>query len=169
MLFFGITPLLLIASGAKNYSNDVSLTEGTFQFEFSGVLNEMRVGSAAFTMNTVIDEHGKDVKSLALTFTSKNQCGKELIEFIISPNAGVNSESTKGVYKIKNLNQFMHGLNGVYGYADINEWSELPFFVKNGSISINANKEEAVIGSLEVNYENAAKEALFIRGSFNAN
>ena len=165
ILFFGVTPLFLIASGSKTEKIYPNLKSGVYQFELSGLVNQNIIGEASFKNVIETDLLGKEVNSLELSFISKDNSH---IEFIICPKSiGLNGIKS-GVYKIKNLNQLIHRFNGVYGFADMSELSELPFFVKTGSITVDNNLGEVIVGSLEVKLENANKEPLYINGFFNA-
>ena len=165
IFLLGITPLFLIASGSKTEEAYLDLQAGVYQFEFSGLVDQKSTGEAYFKNIVETDLVGKKVNSFELSFRSKDNSD---IEFIISSRSiGLNG-IISGVYKIKNLDQLIHRFNGVYGFADISEFSELPFFVKTGSITIDETLAEGIVGSLEVKFENANKELLYVNGFFNA-
>ncbi|WP_405385047.1 hypothetical protein [Maribacter sp. LLG6340-A2] len=167
MLVFGITPLLLIAGGSESPVNNVRVDQGTFRFQFSGKNNDSKVGLASFQMKNEVDELGRKIKNLVLRFVPENGCNADKIEFIIASN--INTNITTGNYEVADLDRLIHQYNGVYGFADINELSELPFFAKDGSLSINVDYNETISGNIEVTYENAEREPLTIKGFFNAN
>jgi len=168
MVFFGIIPLLLIGSGANTDSAYTKLENGVYQFKFSGLVNYSCTGMASFQNKVKKDVLGNNIISLELSFKSRCNSDLELIEFIISPKSiGANGISA-GIYKIKNLEQLINRFNGIYGFADLRSLNELPFFVKNGSITVNEIKADRVVGSLKIRFENADEESLYIQGSFNA-
>ncbi|TVZ16342.1 hypothetical protein [Maribacter sp. MAR_2009_72] len=167
MFVFGITPLLLIAGGSENPVNNSSVEQGAFHFQFSGIKDESMVGKASFQLKNDVDEFGRVTKNIELRFVPANGCKADLISFIIASNDNLNR--INGTYEIKNLDRLIRQFSGVYGFADINELSELPFFAKDGTIAIHTNRKKTVFGNIEVTYENAEREPLTIKGFFNAN
>lgn len=167
--FFGITPFFLIASGSNVDTKNIDIECGEYNFEISGLVDYKSIGEAFF--RTILEEDvlGNHDKSYGLSFKSEANLETELIEFIISPNSIGVDGILSGTYKIKNINQLIHHFDGVYGFADLKGFSELPFFVSKGSITIDDNFNEGIAGSLNVILENANNESLHIKGFFNAN
>lgn len=169
IFLFGIIPLFLITGGSSADKAYANLESGIFQFKLSGSVDYSSSGSASFRNMVEKDVTGHRVNSIKLSFNAKGKDDLELIEFIISLNKSGDKGITAGNYKITNKNLLANGSPGMYGYADLGGSNELPFFVKNGCITVIESKVDGVVGNLEVLFENADQESLHVKGFFNAN
>lgn len=163
ILIFGILPLVLVGTDSKTLVPCPALEIGTYQFQLKGVVNENINGMASFNANMLKDVSGNYVKRLELSFKNEGCANKRLIQFELAQKPNSN-----GVYKIKNLERLFHSIDGVYGFVDLGEQHELPFFIETGSITIAENDINAIAGSLEVNFKNSKDETLHLKGFFRA-
>ncbi|WP_419213380.1 hypothetical protein ACNR9Q_04310 [Maribacter sp. X9] len=160
---FGIIPLFLIASVSKDHESGKTLEKGTYECEASGAINGKVNGFAFFKIVKQHHDSGQISQRLELSFKTEEIGKNALIQFELT-----NKPDSKGVYKIKNLERLFHGLEGVYGYADLGKQNELPFFASRGSITILENGSDILVGNLEVGFKNANNETLNLKGFFNA-
>jgi hypothetical protein len=163
LFFFGFIPLLLLSSGSKPTADYSALKSGSCQLNVSGKYNLNIEGVATFHSSVHEDELGNRRNKLMLNFVPNDNVEVQTIEFVIAQN-----EMLTGFYRIKTLNGLINGFDGVYGFADIDGSNELPFFIKTGGVRIHKNYEDAIDGSLEVQFKNANGESLNIKGSFSA-
>ena len=163
LFFFGFIPLFLLSSGSKPTVDYSALKSGSCKFNVTGKYNLSIEGVATFQNIVDEDELGNRRNKLMLNFVPNGNVEVQTIEFVIAQN-----EMLTGFYRIKTLNGFINGFDGVYGFADISGANELPFFIKTGGVRIHESYEDAINGSLEVQFKNANGESLNIKGSFSA-
>ena len=168
MFCFGFIPLMLLAGGSKEDFDTSSLDNGTCSFNVEGQLSFHLNGAATFENKTEEDRFGNKTNKLLLRFKSCNDKEMQTLEFIIASNIKGKFGVQAGKHKIKDLNHLISNFNGVYGFADLGNVSELPFFIKSGDIIITESFSNKVDGKLEVQLVNAEGELLKIKGSFNA-
>jgi hypothetical protein len=161
LFFFGFIPFFLFYSGSKPTVDYPALKSGSFQFSVTGKYNLKIKGVATFQYGAEEDELGNRRNKLMLNFVPNGNAEVQTIEFVIAQN-----EMLTGYYRIKTLNGLINGFDGVYGFADIDGLNELPFFIKTGGVRIIKNYNDAIDGSLEVQFKNANEESLNIKGSF---
>ena len=163
LFFFGFIPLFLLSSGSKPTVDYSALKSGSCKFNVTGKYNLSIEGVATFQNSVDEDELGNRRNKLMLNFVPNGNVEVQTIEFVIAQN-----EMLTGFYRIKTLNGFINGFDGVYGFADIAGANELPFFIKTGGVRIHKSYDDAIDGSLEVQFKNANGESLNIKGSFSA-
>ncbi len=75
----------------------------------------------------------------------------------------------KGSYRIsENIESLLTEFRGVFGFADIDQCGELPYFSRKGRITILNAGEESLTGSLELELRNAAGRIIEVEGNFSA-
>ncbi|VXB57713.1 hypothetical protein [Maribacter litoralis] len=168
LICFGIVPFMLLASGAKSEIGNASLENGTCSFNIGGSSSFHIDGSASFKRITELDKFGNKADKLVLSFTDCDAGKKHNLEFIIASDYKKTKGVPTGKHKIKNIHCLINSFNGVYGFADLKEVSELPFFIKSGDIIITESISNKVDGKLEVQLENANGESLKVQGVFKA-
>lgn len=73
----------------------------------------------------------------------------------------------QGNYLIsENIKGFLNDFQGAFGVADIAEFGELPFFSKQGHISISSTDQETLAGQLQLTLSNALGEIIEVQGRF---
>ena len=73
----------------------------------------------------------------------------------------------QGNYLIsKNIDGFIKDFEGVFGVGDIDELGELPFFTKQGKITISHIEKETMAGNLQLLLSNNAGEIIEVEGKF---
>ncbi len=65
-----------------------------------------------------------------------------------------------------NIEGFLNYFDGVFGFANLNEFGELPFFAKNGAVTIDNIEDKILKGSINVVFENINEESVAIAGNF---
>ncbi|SIQ08881.1 hypothetical protein [Maribacter ulvicola] len=168
MFCFGFIPLILLAGASKRDFEKLRLDKGTCSFNIDGKLSFHLNGVANFQNKTEVDKFGNKTDKLLLIFNTCDDKKIQTLEFVIASKAKGSQGLPEGKYKIKNLNRLMNNFSGVYGFADLREVSELPFFIKSGDIIITESFSNKVDGKLEVQLQNAEGELLNVKGSFNA-
>ena len=165
LIFFGFIPLFLLSNSSPTVVYP-AIKSGSCKFNVTGKYNLKIEGVASFQNMIEEREWGSDYNKLILNFVSNGNAEIQTIEFVIASNRITKSKKVSGYYGIKTLNGLIDGFEGVYGFADINRFNDLPFFIKTGGIRIFKNNDDTIDGSLEVQFKNANGESLNIKGSF---
>ncbi|MEP2236969.1 MAG: hypothetical protein ABJI22_01335 [Maribacter sp.] len=165
---FGFVPLMLLAGGSKRNFENSKLDRGTCSFDIEGQSSFHLDGSATFQSKSEVDRFGNKTDKLVLSFITCGERQNQNLEFVIASKTYRNSGVQPGRYEIKSINRLMNNFSGVYGFADMGNISELPFFIKSGSLIITENISNKVDGKLEIRLVNTEGEFLKIKGSFNA-
>lgn len=101
-----------------------------------------------------------------LTLKLENEALHHSVEFIISKK-DLESESLVGTYEVsEKIGGFLNPFDGVFGYADINDLGELPFFADSGRIRIREISEGTLSGTMSVTLKNAKGNSIVLEGAF---
>lgn len=168
LVCFGIVPFMLLSGGSKVGVTNNKLDDGTCSFSIIGSTNFHIDGFASFKRITEPDNFGNIADKLVLSFSDCDTNKMHNLEIVIASTNTDDVGVSVGKHKIKNIHCLINRFSGVYGFADLSEVGELPFFVKSGDVIIKESISNKVDGNLEVQLENANGESLNVKGSFNA-
>jgi hypothetical protein len=149
-------------------ADEVLLSEGSYLLNVSGESELQLHGAINFETTVKRSSKGTSYTILKLNLTDQQNLQSHSLGFFVSSQYS-STKIDNGRYKIsENIKGFLINFNGVFGYANISQYGELPFFTKNGSISINNINEKLVEGSINVVFENSTKNRIDIKGNFSA-
>ncbi|MGB5269960.1 hypothetical protein [Eudoraea sp.] len=134
------------------------------------------VGESAFQLHGIINfetaikrsSKGKEYTILKLNLSDGQEFpGHSLGFFLSKPYQSL--KIADGRHKISgNIEGFLNYFDGVFGFANINQFGESPFFAKNGAITIDKVDDNILQGGINVVFENPNKGSIEINGNFNA-
>ncbi|ASV30025.1 hypothetical protein [Maribacter cobaltidurans] len=149
----GILPFLLISNSGKEMNMEVV-----------AINNENLIPSELnFGYSTEESIEGTKFKKLTLVFqdiTKKNR-----IELIM----GTTDEEVDfqhGDFTIKEVEGFLHGYEGVFGYFTNSEFGEKPFFAKNGFVRILNLDDDHIEGYMDLTLVNDYGKKIRISDTF---
>ncbi|WP_282160024.1 hypothetical protein [Ulvibacterium marinum] len=162
-----LLPLFLIS----NYRLEVPLGNpnelgSKYILEATGVVNTVFEGKVRFETSIKEANNGTFTSTLVLKLENVEEGHQHAVEFLISRQDSPN-ELPVGTYKVtKNIEGFMDSFDGIFGYANFKALGELPFFAKQGTITISGLHDDFLQGSLEITMYNADEQEITISGSF---
>jgi len=131
---------------------------GERQLKLEGIIN--------FETTKKCSPKGKEYTILKLTLNDNQEVPGHSLEFFLSKQY----QSMKighGRHKIsENIEGFLNYFDGVFAFANMNQFGELPFFAKNGSITIDNIDDRIIKGSINVVFENPNDEIVGLNGEF---
>lgn len=145
--------------GNGNYSIN---TTGDIQRDFEGVID----------FETVVVISSKGIKYSTLKLNLKNHENQQVhsMQFLISKENMGEQQITTGAYKVANdIDGFINCFDGVFGFANIRSFGELPFFANSGKIRIEYINQDVLKGTIVVAMNNAKNKKINIQGNFTAN
>ena len=169
MKFFKISiiilvPLLFLSGIKPDYAKvikDVKLV-GTYSFRSTGTINSNFTGDIAFKTS----EHNSSENESFSTIKFKLVNHNHSMDFLISKK-NASRKILPGTYKVTNDSDgFLNYFEGVFGYANIEESGEMPFFTREGEIKIKYIDNKTVYGFLKIDLDNANNESIHIKGNF---
>jgi hypothetical protein len=147
-------------------TDEIPLSEGSYLLNVSGESELQLQGAINFETIVKRSSKGKEYTILKLNLTDQQNLPSHSLGFFVSQQYS-SAKIDNGRYKIStNIKGFFNNFDGVFGFANISQYGELPFFTKNGSISINNINEKVVEGSMNVVFENTTKKSIDIKGNF---
>jgi len=166
--FWILVPLLFISNSkvdALKIPNDI---EGNYSFKSSGAVENSLQGKVSFNTNTKSSNNGTPFSTLSLKFVNDQKSLEHTMQFIISER-NRSAVLTAGKYGIKeNIDGFLNNFDGVFGYANINELGEEPFFTTTGKIVIARIGEDDLEGYVNVTLRNNGGKKINLKGDFHA-
>ncbi|MEA1786607.1 hypothetical protein U1E44_10930 [Arenibacter sp. GZD96] len=167
LFFWAIVPFIFVSGGVATNADGPSKSRytlkatGDFSNELSGIVDfetflEKGVSGAVFTTVKLNFKYPHDTQRNALEFL----ISKPYNEIKISP----------GSYGIaKDINGFLNCFDGAFGFANINEFGEVPFFTTKGRITLKQVSSDDLSGKIAVYLKNAAGKTIYVSGNFDAN
>lgn len=132
----------------------------------TGIVNTVFEGKVRFETSIKEANNGNSTSTLALKLENIEEGHQHALEFLISQQDSPN-ELPAGTYKVtKNIEGFIDSFDGIFGYANFKALEELPFFAKQGTITISGLHDDFLQGSLEITMNNADEQEITISGSF---
>lgn len=166
--FWFLTPILFISNAdvePKEVSNDF---QGRYTLDVSGAFQQSLNGTVSFETILGSTNEGKRYSSLALKFKNGDPTQEHEMEFLITKQDRSEKLAT-GKYKLsQNTEGFLDSFEGVFGYANIDLFSEIPFFTSEGKLVITQIGESNLRGYVDVTLKNNSGEEIVVMGNFNA-
>ncbi|MCW5516401.1 hypothetical protein [Muriicola sp. Z0-33] len=148
--------------------NDRALVEGRYHLTTSDSKSKLLEGAVSFSTAIEISAKGKPFSVIRLDLENNENKKAHSMGFLISKQ-NWSKELRRGNYKVPvKIKGLIKDFEGVFGFADIKEIGELPFFAENGNINISYVGPELLIGSLEIELKNSEGKLLNINGEFTA-
>lgn len=162
-----IFPLLFTVNKNSDVRADGPiLPEGTYVLKVKGECELLLHGAVNFTTVTKKTVKGKEYTAFELALKDDQMTAGHSLGFFISENLS-SFKIDEGKYHVsRNIDGFLDRFSGVFGFANIDQYGELPFFTKNGSIKLNNIEENLVEGNMNVVFENHLGENLTMDGKF---
>lgn len=160
-------PLLLIASVrcVKSAQPELFLSE-EHSLRATGHLNEIFKGVMRFETMSEKAANGNSFAVLRLRMDHESEHPEYAMEFVISDMNDLSAISA-GTYRIaKDDYGLLSYIDGLFGFANIKDLGELPFFVHNGQITIVQSDAERIKGSMNVTMENNDGKKFQLSGDF---
>ena len=142
------------------------LAAGSYVLNIAGERQLKLEGIINFETTKKCSPKGKEYTILKLTLNDNQEVPGHSLEFFLSKQY----QSMKighGRHKIsENIEGFLNYFDGVFAFANMNQFGELPFFAKNGSITIDNLDDKKLKGSIDVVFENPNEGSFKITGNF---
>ena len=142
------------------------LAAGSYVLNIAGERQLKLEGIINFETTKKCSPKGKEYTILKLTLNDNQEVPGHSLEFFLSKQY----QSMKighGRHKIsENIEGFLNYFDGVFAFANMNQFGELPFFAKNGSITIDNIDDRIIKGSINVVFENPNDEIVGLNGEF---
>jgi len=167
--FWIVLPFLLI-SNAKIDPLTVNATvlEGAYDLQFSGATQKHLEGSVSFETKFIYEGDNASEPSLLLKFWNKDENAAHFIEFMIAKHER-EERITTGTYNVnKKINGFLNDFDGVFGFANIKNLGEQPFFSHSGKIVITKSTDRGLIGHIRVSLTDMQGRVIWVKGNFHA-
>ncbi|NJB71660.1 hypothetical protein GGR42_002122 [Saonia flava] len=163
--------LVLFTSGkSTGVLPGAKLEIGNYVINASGDLQKEFQGEIEF--EEVIIKSIKGVEYSTLRLNLKNRLNGQVhsMQFLISKERKNKNNIREGVYRVGNhIEGFINCFDGVFGFANIKSFGELPFFANSGKIRIEHVGQDVLKGSIAVTMKNTNNNEINIQGSFSAN
>lgn len=162
-----ILALIFTSSNSIEEKSDKKiLVGGIYMLNIAGEREIKLEGTLNFETAIERSSNGKEYSVLKLFLNDGQELPVHSLGFFLSKQY----QSMKigdGRYEIsENIEGFLNYFDGVFGFANINEFGELPFFAKNGAVTIDNIKDKILEGSINVVFENINKESVAVTGNF---
>ena len=131
---------------------------GESEFQLHGIIN--------FETAIKRSSKGKEYTILKLNLNDGQELPGHSLGFFLSKQHQ-SLKMARGRHKISgNIEGFLDYFDGVFGFANINQFGESLFFAKNGAITINNIDDKILKGGINVVFENPNKGSFEINGNF---
>lgn len=144
------------------------LESGSYDLKVQGRETMKLLGTASYASVPAVSDKGRNTQKFQLRLVGENKKETHSITIYFT---GLESSDPlkKGTYYItQNISGFLNNFEGVFGFADIHLYGELPFFAKRGTIQISNSDERNLEGRLDLELKNNAGEVVEVSGDFAA-
>lgn len=149
-------------------NRDVAFVEGRYHLKTSDNEPMLLEGNIFFSTAISSSSKGKPYSIIKLDLENSGNSVVHSMGFMISKQ-NRNKEIQQGKYKVPvKIDGFIKNFEGVFGFANIKEKGELPFFAEYGNIVISYIGPKLLIGNLKIKLKNAEGKHLNIKGEFTA-
>ncbi|MEM7380869.1 MAG: hypothetical protein AAF361_06680, partial [Bacteroidota bacterium] len=148
--------------------SDLIPNNGNYELYTDGVYHLELRGGSNFEISTETTASGKPFSVIKLNLKSGEGHTDHSLGFMISQK-GENAISLPGTFQVnKKIDGFLDSFEGVFGFANIPDIAEHPFFAKRGRITISKNGDRKLVGKIDVRLVNPEGKQLIIKGNFTA-
>lgn len=142
--------------------------EGNYAIVATGDFDVELTGGINFETALETAGDGTPFATLKLNLKGDDRESNHDLGFLISQQDR-SEPLTTGTYRVANrIEGFLNHFDGVFGFANVKKWGELPFFAQSGRISIRSLKGDYLQGSMEIVLRNANGKRINLRGNFTA-
>lgn len=164
-----LLPLILLSFISSTIAdNPLPVDEGRYVLSADALSPRELEGDVTFAEQEVVSSTGHLLNVLKIQFQeSENDQGFNM-EFMISLRSDSEPIGEGKYYLNRYISGFVSEFNGVFGYADLNEQGEEPYFSKSGHLRITNRSDHQVQGTMEVTLVDVDGNKLQLGGSFKA-
>lgn len=139
---------------------------GDFELVVSGSNELYLKGSVLLDASSRISEKGTSYPEIRLRLIGEDGNHSNFIDlFLATPDLSYPLKG--GTYVItENVKGLFRDFDGVFGFADLDHFGEMPFFSKEGKITIVEADDELLLGSLKMELGNTQGQLIEIEGNF---
>ena len=166
--FWFLLPMLFISNTDVEPMEVSSDFQGQYILNVRGAIHQALNGKASFETIIGSTSQGKPYSSLSLKFKNEDETQEHGIEFLITKQNRSEKLATGKYILSQNNEGFLDSFDGVFGYANIDLFSELPFFASEGKLVITEVGKSNLKGYINVSLKNNKGEEIFVKGNFNA-
>jgi hypothetical protein len=166
---WAILVLFVSSNGIPKDPNwNYGLAQGTYDLHTMSGREFSLKGNVLFERKKEISNSGRTYSVIELEMTGLDEYMHHSMGFLMG-RQGNNNPIRTGTYTFnREIDGFLGQFEGVFGFANFQDYGEQPFFAKSGKLIIRYMNEETLVGSLSVSMDNARGETVIIAGDFNA-
>ena len=113
--------------------DEIGLEEGAYEISTLGDLSLNLSGSVSLTTDETVSEDGSLYTTLNIKLENDGELDRHFLDIYIT-GSEIKRPFTERTYSItEEIDGFMNDFEGVFGFADIDRFGELPFFTKRVS------------------------------------
>lgn len=139
---------------------------GNYELEVSGSQRLLLKGLVAIETGQKVSSEGVPYPTLSVKLLKEGTDNGHFLDlYMATPK--LTHPLKKGTYNItEHVDGFVKDFKGVFGFADIELFGELPFFSEEGQITICDVQNKRMSGRLQLKLSNSAGEIIEMAGSF---
>ncbi|MGI9547307.1 MAG: hypothetical protein ACR2MM_08730 [Flavobacteriaceae bacterium] len=166
VLLMAITFLCTSYIPIAEHRADILPNPGNFELVVSGNNTLYLKGSVAIEAGEMVSSEGDFYPTLNLKLLKNGKDNGQFLNLYMA-NPKLSHPLKTGNYAVtENIDGFIRDFKGVFGFADIDHFGELPFFSEQGQITICDTENRRVSGRLQLKLSNSAGEIIEVKGSF---
>lgn len=149
-------------------SDALVVAEGSYHLRASGYQPMALQGTVVFSTVRAVSSRGKPYATIKLDLRHNGKEKVHSLGFLIRKQ-NWDEELEEGKYRVPvEIDGFIKDFEGVFGFANIKELGELPFFAVDGDIDISYKGPKFLRGDMQIKLRNSEGKHLNIKGEFNA-
>lgn len=165
ILVISITFLCRSYIPSGDYPDQCRLESGTYELVARGDTHINLSGSAALEATKAVSRDGVPYTQLKFQLENEGNNRHSLDLYMADPRFGL--PLFNGTYRIsEHIEGFLKEFSGVIGFADIEQFGELPFFTEQGQITIFNRKKGQISGRMELKLSNTLGKIIEVEGNF---
>ncbi len=151
---------------SRSYPITFNPEPGHFEMVISGTDELYLSGRVLLETTGRISGNGNRYPEIRLRLKGDGAVQNNFIDlFLATPE--VSYPLSGGTYTVtENVKGLFRDFDGVFGFADLDQFGEIPFFSKQGKISIVVANNKLLLGSLKMELGNTLGEVIEIEGNF---
>ena len=154
-----------IPSDLSSESKDAE--SGKYILQANGSSEILMEGPVEYYLEDRTDRHGRIYHTLNLKLRNDLTGHHQFELFITDVENSFNFNGGDYLFS-ENIEGFLKEFKGVFGVANIDQFGELPFFSKEGQITITRIDQNTLSGRLQLTLNNTLGELIEIKGNFAA-
>jgi len=167
-LWVVLTLIFTSSSSIEEKPDKKILAAGSYMLNIAGERQLKLEGIINFETTKKCSPKGKEYAIIKLILNDNQELPGHSLEFILSKQYQ-SMNIGHGRHEIsENIEGFLNYFDGVFAFANINQFGELPFFAKNGAITIDDINDRIIKGSINVVFENPNDKIVGLNGEFSA-